>query len=196
MTGLDVVLRLASATSVLLVSWRLISRLRSLPLQATGARQRRVSAGARRRQVQHTWPDAVELLLLTINAGLLPRQALAAVAPHVADPIAEAMRAVERRCVQGERFADALGELSTQVGAMAHPLVDGLAAADRYGMPLAPVLAQLADDARQRRRRSAEAAARQLPVRLAFPMVLCTLPAFVLLAIAPMLLGALSSLRR
>jgi hypothetical protein len=33
-----------------------------------------------------------------------------------------------------------------------------------------------------------------LPVRLAMPLVLCTLPSFVLLAIVPLLVGALSSL--
>ena len=53
----------------------------------------------------------------------------------------------------------------------------------------------MADEARQHRRRGAEAAARELPVRLSFPLVLCTLPAFVLVAIVPLLVGALSSLR-
>jgi len=48
--------------------------------------------------------------------------------------------------------------------------------------------------ARQQRRRDSDAAARELPVRLAVPLVLCTLPSFVLLAIVPLLLGALSSL--
>ena len=48
---------------------------------------------------------------------------------------------------------------------------------------------------RAARRRLGEAAARRLPVRLTFPLVTCTLPAFVLLAIAPAVLGALSTLR-
>ena len=37
--------------------------------------------------------------------------------------------------------------------------------------------------------------ARRLPVRLSFPLVVCTLPSFVLLAIAPAVLGALSTLQ-
>ena len=67
--------------------------------------------------------------------------------------------------------------------------------ADRDGLPLAPVLDRLAAEARAARRRAGEAAARRLPVRLTFPLVICTLPSFVLLAIAPAVLGALSTLR-
>ena len=95
---------------------------------------------------------------------------------------------------RGERFADALGELQAHLGPIAQPLVDSLSAADRYGLPLAPVLERLASEARQQRRRETDATARELPVRLAVPLVLCTLPSFVLLAIVPLLLGALSSL--
>jgi len=95
---------------------------------------------------------------------------------------------------EGKRFADALTCLSAELGPIAQPLVDSLSAADRYGLPLAPVLERLSLEARQQRRRDSDAAARELPVRLAVPLVLCTLPSFVLLAIVPLLLGALSSL--
>ena len=71
-----------------------------------------------------------------------------------------------------------------------------LGAADRYGLPLAPALDRLAAEARLARRQQAEAAARELPVRLAAPLVLCTLPSFVLLASVPLLIGTVSSLRR
>ncbi|MBI4883363.1 MAG: type II secretion system F family protein, partial [Actinobacteria bacterium] len=94
----------------------------------------------------------------------------------------------------GTRFADALAALPLHLGAAAAPLADSLIAADRYGLPLAPVLDRLAAEARQHRRRQADARARQLPVRLSLPLVLCTLPSFILLAVAPLLLAALSSL--
>ena len=76
-----------------------------------------------------------------------------------------------------------------------HELATAVAAAERDGLPLAPVLERLATDARADRRRAGEAAARRLPVQLSFPLVVCTLPSFVLLAIAPAVLGALSTLR-
>ncbi len=74
------------------------------------------------------------------------------------------------------------------------PLVDALAEHDRYGTPLGPSLARAAVEARARRRRHAEEAARRLPVTLLFPLVLTTLPAFFLLAIVPLLAGSLGSL--
>ncbi len=58
-----------------------------------------------------------------------------------------------------------------------------------------PALDRLAADARTARRRIGEAAARRLPVRLTASLVTCTLPSFVLLAIKPAVLGALSTLR-
>jgi tight adherence protein C len=68
-------------------------------------------------------------------------------------------------------------------------------ASERYGAPLADALVTLAADARADRRRRAEEAARRVPVQLLFPLVLCVLPAFVLLTLAPLLAGALGSLR-
>jgi len=148
----------------------------------------------RRRAVERAYPDAIEMLVLAVRAGALPSAAVQSALPHLPLAVRPAFAAVQQRVATGERFADALGALATHLGLTARPLVDSLAAADRYGLPLAPVLDRLADDARQHRRRAAEARARQLPVRLSLPLVLCTLPSFVLLAIVPLLIGALSSL--
>jgi pilus assembly protein TadC len=141
------------------------------------------------------YPDAIDLIVLAIRAGHLPAAALATVAPSLPSAMSGPFRAVAQRVADGERFADALAALEQGLGPMVRPLVDSFAAADRYGLPLAPVLERLADEARQQRRRVADTAARQLPVRLSIPLALCTLPSFVLLAIVPLLLGAFSSLR-
>jgi tight adherence protein C len=147
------------------------------------------------RRIAHDFPDALDLLVLSIRAGYLPAQAVVEVVPFLPHPLRLSFVAVGEAMQRGERFADALTQLRTQLGPIAQPLVDSLSAADRYGLPLAPVLERLSLEARQQRRREADATARELPVRLAMPLVICTLPSFVLLAIVPLLLGALSSLR-
>jgi Flp pilus assembly protein TadB len=166
-------------------------------LVATGV-VRRTSAARRTarttRQIAADYPDALDLLVLSIRAGYLPAQAVAEIARFLPASLCASFTAVDREMRQGMRFADALNELQMQLGPIAQPLVDSLSSADRYGLPLAPVLERLAFEARQQRRRESDAAARELPVRLAMPLVLCTLPSFVLLAIVPLLLGAVSSL--
>ncbi|MBI4933433.1 MAG: type II secretion system F family protein [Actinobacteria bacterium] len=151
---------------------------------------------ARSAAIDLHYADAIELIVLAVRAGHLPLSAIRAVHHHMAPAVGDAFADVVARCDRGERFADSLAELPRRLGTRAHTLADGLSAADRDGLPLAPVLDRLADDARQQRRRRADASARQLPVRLSVPLVLCTLPSFVLLAVAPLLLAAVTSLRR
>lgn len=140
-------------------------------------------------------PDLIELVIVGVRAGLTPAAALEAAGAHAPDPVGAAVAEVVHRLRRGARLADALVALPEQLGPAANLLADSLATADRYGLPLEPVLDRLATDARTERRRQAERHARTLPVRLAFPLVVCTLPAFVLLAIVPAVLGALSTLR-
>jgi Flp pilus assembly protein TadB len=148
-----------------------------------------------RRAMEEAVPDLIDLLVVTVRAGFTPALAFELLADLAAAPLREGIVDVVRHRHAGERFADALAALPARCGPALEPLSASLARVERYGEPLAPVLERLADEARDRRRHAAEAAARVLPVRLCFPLVCCTLPAFVLLAIVPLLGGAFSSLR-
>ena len=167
-------------------------------LTATALRRRwsRVRGLARdARRVAVDFPDALDLLVLCIRAGYLPAQAIGEITPYLPKSLGPSFSALNESMQRGARFADSLSQLAATIGPIAQPLIDSLAAADRYGLPLAPVLERLSFEARQQRRRDTDASARELPVRLSMPLVICTLPSFVLLAIVPLLLGALSSLR-
>lgn len=158
-------------------------------------RRRRTDTARRRREVDAAMADAVELFVLCVHAGRSPTQAIADVAARAPPVLHAAFGAVDLQLHRGRSLAEALGELQRRGGPIGHELARAVGSADRDGLPLAPVLDRLAADARAARRRSGEAAARQLPVRMTFPLVICTLPSFVLLAIAPAVLGALSTLR-
>ncbi len=133
--------------------------------------------------------------MVAVRAGYTPALAFDLLADLAPEPLREGVGDVVRGRRAGERFADALAALPARCGPALEPLASALARVERYGEPLAPVLERLGDEARDRRRRAAETAARVLPVRLCFPLVCCTLPAFVLLSIVPLLGGAFSSLR-
>jgi tight adherence protein C len=160
-----------------------------------------VAAGQRRRHnrqrgaVIGALPEVIDLLAMVVGAGLNVRLALEAVAPRAPPAFRHALAAQLRRARLGVRLSDALDELPSMLGDAVRPLVAALVATDRYGVPLQPALERLASEARQDRRRRAEAAARRVPVKLLFPLVLCVLPAFALLTVVPVLVGTIGSLR-
>lgn len=163
------------------------------PTPAPPARPQR---GRRRERVlDDAYPDALDLFVVSVQAGNLPIDALLSIAAHVHPLIAAAIHDVDRRVHHGQRAVDALDALVDALGTRALAFVATVALAERTGLAVAPMIDRIGEDARLHRRRRAESAARELPVRLSFPLVLCTLPSFVLVAIAPLLIGALSSLR-
>ena len=165
-------------------------------LAAVLVRQLGTIRAARRRRatIERSLPDAMDLLVLGVRAGLTPFQAVCDLATSGEPTIADACAEVVRRTERGQPFADALGAFPQYLGTQAGGLADVIATSDRHGLPLGPVLDQLSIEIRAARRRLDQADARKLPVRLSFPLVMCTLPSFVLLAIAPAVIAALSSL--
>ncbi len=162
----------------------------SVTAPAVAARRRRAATEAR---LHDQLPDVVDLLALTAGAGLPVGAALQALGDRPGGPLGAVLARAGAHVRHGGSTADALGLLGTAVPA-ARPLVDALAQHDRYGSPLVPALERVAIEARARRRRRAEEAARRLPVTLLLPLVLTTFPAFVLLTVIPLLAGSLGSL--
>lgn len=148
----------------------------------------------RRRAVRQSLPDAVDLLLLGATAGLGLALTHREVAARLGGPIGAALEVAQGQADRGRPRADALvaalaphGERAAGLG---HVLADHL----RYGTPLVPELERLGLELRLDRRRAAEEEARKVPVRLLAPLVTCTLPAFALLTVAPLLIASLRHL--
>jgi tight adherence protein C len=151
-------------------------------------------ARADKAAVTASLPDATDLLLVAIHAGLTPELALRRLVTYLEGPLREAVEQVFERLENDERFGDALDALIDKLGEPARPLVAALTGSERYGLPLGPALDVVATISRDQRRRAAETAARKLPVRLSFPLVLCILPAFIVLTVIPAIFGALRAL--
>ena len=141
-------------------------------------------------------PELIELVLVGVHAGLTAPQAMLRLSPIAPLPLRPALEALDHDCAA----AIASRTRSRRCPSRRVPPTARWCSRSRSpnapATPIASVLDRLADEARRHRRRLADASARELPVRLAVPLVSCTLPAFVLLTIAPVLAGALSSLRR
>ncbi len=175
----------------------LVPVLVPLPLVAgaVGPRlARRRADEARRRAWADALPDAVDLLAVGLGSGLAIVSALALVAPRTPAPLGPALARAHDRVRHGAPLAEALDAIADE-GPASRPLVALLVAAHRDGAPVVEPLGRLATDLRAERRRAVEARARQVPIRLLFPLVLCSLPAFVLLAIVPPVVAALTDLQ-
>jgi len=146
------------------------------------------------REARAALPDLIELVIIGVRAGLTPAAAFAMSAEHAAPELAPCLDAIVHQMERGRRLSDALEVLPHYLGPDAGFFTDSLVTADRYGLPLGPMLDQLGAEVRADRTRRAQQQARTLPVKLSFPLVVCTLPSFVLLAIAPAVLGAISTI--
>ena len=148
-----------------------------------------------RRAARAALPDFIEIVIIGVRAGLAPAAAFEMASERAASDLAHALGKSIQQMHRGQRLSDALTALPEWLGPPAAYFTDALATADRYGLPIEPVLDRLTADVRADRAHQAQEQARTLPVKLAFPLVVCTLPSFVLLAIVPAVLGALSTLR-
>lgn len=153
------------------------------------ARQARAARSVRREAArrQAVVPDAVDLLVVAAAAGLTSRQGIRLLAERGPPSLRFAFGDVASRLEAGEPLAAALPRLTTTVGESARGLVRAIVTAEREGSSIRSLLGRLADDARRQRRHDLQAAVRRLPVRLTFPLACCSLPAFVLLTVIPLL---------
>lgn len=161
-----------------------------LMLPVLRARSRR---RARNRSLVDEVPDVVDLTRIGIDAGLTVRLALEAVVKHGSGVLVDALALALAQADNGVRLADAL-EAVRALGDPVRPFVDALIASERYGAPALAGLDRAAADARLTRRRRGEEAARRVPVKMLFPLVLCTLPALGLLTVVPLLARSVPSL--
>ncbi len=149
-------------------------------------------AQVRQRQIERDLPDFLDLLAVTVSAGLAFRQAMDRVAETLSGPLAEEMRWTLRRMDVGVSRRQAFLELRDRNprSATMGLFVAALLQAEELGAPLADTLNQLAKDMRREfsqatRRRAARAAPR---VSLIITMVI--LPAIVLLIVVALVLGS------
>lgn len=140
-------------------------------------------------------PEVVDLLSVAVRGGLTIPLAVAAVGERLDGEVADALHRCVAEASLGQRLSDRLEQVPAQLGDATRPLVRALVAADRYGVPIGDPLERVAADVRTARRRSAEVAARRVPIKLLFPLVFCVLPSFALLTVAPVLASSLESLR-
>lgn len=149
------------------------------------------SPGVRRGSVERAdVPLVLDLVAAAVRAGLPPGRALEATLDALSAagvPEDPALRRVAVQLSWGSAAEEAWSSLTAQT-ARWDELADALLLSTRTGAPAASLLASAASSARAARRWNAEAAAARLSALLVLPLGLCTLPAFLLLGVVPVVL--------
>lgn len=138
-------------------------------------------------------PDFVDVVSVYLRSGQPPALAFLHASDTAPGTVGVAAREVAERVHNGERFVDVLTSSRSAFGLHAQPMIDALIDTERDGLAPRELFDRLATDAHAQRRRDADMRIRALPVRLTLPLVGCILPAYILLAVVPLLASQLSS---
>jgi Flp pilus assembly protein TadB len=163
-----------------LVVWR-----RSRAWEPSSVRRRRL-------RIEAELPWVVDLLVTALRAGLGPVEALGRVEEVCTADVRGELQVPLARLRLGVDPVSVWGELA------GHPQLGRLGVALRRatesGAPVVDALTRLADDLRAARRAAVEVRVRRIEVRAAVPLGACLLPAFVLLAVVPLVAGSAAHL--
>lgn len=135
-------------------------------------------------------PYALDLLTLSVEAGLDFTEALARIVRKLGDtPLAAEFGQALRDIQLGRTRAQALRELSRRVDLRElNSLVSALIQADELGSSLGPILRIQSDQLRTRRSQQAEKLAMQAPVKILLPLILFIFPCIFIIIFGPIIL--------
>jgi tight adherence protein C len=148
----------------------------------------------RTQQMQRDLPDALDLLSISVEAGLGFDAALSQVARNTTGPLAQELARVlqEMQIGLGRSSAlRALGERSTLPDLRS--FTSAMVQADAFGIPISKVLRVQSDEIRLKRRQRAEEAAQKVPVKIMIPLVLFILPTLFIAVLGPAIIGMMSA---
>jgi tight adherence protein C len=143
-------------------------------------------ASKRQKQIRKAMPDTMDLLTISVEAGLGFDAALAQVVKNVPGPLSEEIARMLQEMQIGVTRSDALRHLNDRTEV---PELDGfvlsMIQADKYGVGIAKVLRAQSTELRQKRRQRAEETAQKVPLKLLFPMIFMVLPALFIVILGP-----------
>ena len=151
----------------------------------------------RQLSIQRAWSDALDLLLICVEAGMAIEPALQRVAREIGTasvPLAEelTLTVAELSYLQDRRKA--FENLAKRTGMpTVKSVVTSLIQSERYGTPLGTALRVLAQENRDARMFEAERKAAALPPRLTVPMILFFLPVIFLVILGPAVISLMGA---
>jgi tight adherence protein C len=139
-------------------------------------------ASKRQKEIRKAMPDTMDLLTISVEAGL----GFAQVVKNVPGPLSEEIARMLQEMQIGVSRTEALRHVNDRTEV---PELDGfvlsMIQADKYGVGVAKVLRAQSTELRQKRRQRAEEVAQKVPLKLLFPMIFMVLPALFIVILGP-----------
>ncbi len=144
------------------------------------------SARNRVRLIERALPDAIDLLVVSVEAGLGFDQAMSKITERMKGPLAEEFAKALQEMKLGKQRNIALRDLARRTGSQTlSTFVAMIVQATQMGVSIGRVLRIQSDSQRRERRQKAEELAMQAPIKMLFPLVFCIFPALFVVILGP-----------
>ncbi len=140
----------------------------------------------RKHSIQKSLPDALDLLCISVEAGLAFDLALQRVTQKWDDELSREFKRVLSDVRLGRTRREALKDLGVRTGVEdVQTFTAAVIQADQLGVSMSKILRLQSEQMRVRRRQRAEATAQQAPIKMLFPMVFLIFPALFVVILGP-----------
>lgn len=200
--GLRVVLALVLGLIITLVTFRTMVLTQALMYSAIGFvlgymlpvmwLGRKITA--RKKSITRSLPDALDLLCISVEAGLAFDLALQRVTQKWDDELSREFKKVLSDIRLGRTRREALKDLAQRTGVEdIQTFTAAIIQADQLGVSMSKILRLQSDQMRVKRRQRAEELAQQAPIKMLFPMVFLIFPALFVVILGPAVPRLMSS---
>jgi tight adherence protein C len=140
-------------------------------------------------RIDQTLPDLVELLVVTVEAGLGFAGSLQVASQRIHGPLGDELRLAIQEQKLGRSLKDALEQMLSRAETPAmRSFVRGVTQGEALGVSIGTIMRNLAHEMRARRRSRAEERANKAPVKMLFPLIFCIFPSLFVVILGPAVL--------
>jgi tight adherence protein C len=149
----------------------------------------------RHHKIDRELPELIDLLVVTVEAGIGFNGSLRLAAQELGGPLAQELRLTLQEQSMGLSTTEALDNLSYRVDTPGvKSFVRGISQGETLGVSISQILRNLADEMRKKRKAAAEELAQKAPIKMLFPLIFLIFPAMFVVLLLPAIIAISDSL--